>query len=110
MRAEAFRLRLARASPGSEGRHSIFENKVGPSEVTRVGVLRWSPRARATSVSLELGDLQVIIARFMPFNQNMKGLILAQSERWRRGSDMLVERESGGNSASKVAKGRVIRD
>jgi hypothetical protein len=35
----------------------------------------------------------------------MKGLILAQNERWRRGLGMQVERESGGNSASRVAKG-----
>jgi hypothetical protein len=35
----------------------------------------------------------------------MKGLILAQSERWRRGLGMQVERETGGNSGSKAAKG-----
>jgi len=32
-------------------------------------------------------------------------LILAQNERWRRGLGMQVERESGGNSTSRVANG-----
>ncbi len=35
--------------------------------------------------------------------KQVKGLILAQSERWRRGLGMQVEGESGGNSASKPA-------
>ena len=35
----------------------------------------------------------------------MKGLILAQNERWRRGLGMQVERESSLRGASKVAKG-----
>ena len=38
-------------------------------------------------------------------DKSMKGLILAQSERWRRGLGMQVERETGGNSGSKAAKG-----
>ena len=38
----------------------------------------------------------------------MKGLILAQNERWRRGLGMQVERESGRKAASRVAKGRVM--
>ena len=37
--------------------------------------------------------------------QTMKGLILAQNERWRRGLGMLVERESSLRGVSKVAKG-----
>ena len=38
-------------------------------------------------------------------DKSMKGLILAQSERWRRGLGMQVERETGGNPGSKAAKG-----
>ena len=38
-------------------------------------------------------------------DKSMKGLILAQSERWRRGLGMQVERETRGNSGSKAAKG-----
>jgi len=38
-------------------------------------------------------------------NIQVEGLILAQNERWRRGLGMQVERETGGNSWSKVAKG-----
>src|SRR5262245_25270962 len=92
VRAEASRLRPTVCRPDPRDRLWIFENKVGPFEVTRVGVLRRLPGSH------ELGGRQVVIARFLPFKLNMKGLILAQSERWRRGSDMLVERESGGNS------------
>ena len=39
-----------------------------------------------------------------PFIQ-LKGLILAQNERWRRGLGMQVERESTLRGAIKVAKG-----
>ena len=37
--------------------------------------------------------------------KSMKGLILAQNERWRRGLGMQVERESFLRGVSKVAKG-----
>jgi len=37
----------------------------------------------------------------------MKGLILAQSERWRRGLDMQVERK-GPFGGTRAANGRVI--
>jgi hypothetical protein len=36
----------------------------------------------------------------------LKGLILAQNERWRRGLGMQVEREPGGNSGGKWRKGQ----
>ena len=35
----------------------------------------------------------------------LKSLILAQIERWRHALHMQVERESGGNSVSRVANG-----
>jgi len=38
-------------------------------------------------------------------NHYLKGLILAQSERWRRGLGMQVERETGACSGSKAANG-----
>jgi len=36
----------------------------------------------------------------------LKGLILAQNERWRRGLGMQVERIPGGNSGGKWRKGQ----
>jgi hypothetical protein len=36
----------------------------------------------------------------------LKGLILAQNERWRRGLGMQVEREPGGNPGGKWRKGQ----
>ena len=41
----------------------------------------------------------------LPEFQIMKGLILAQNERWRRGLGMQVERESLLREASRAAKG-----
>ena len=62
------------------------------------------------------GDLKFFgsiftLGRLNPFSgltleQIMKGLILAQNERWRRGSGMQVERIPGGNSRGKWRKGQ----
>jgi hypothetical protein len=59
----------------------------------------------AASVNSKLAGGFSLLRRLPVQNFIMKGLILAQNERWRRGLGMQVERESGGNSASRVAKG-----
>jgi hypothetical protein len=67
--------------------------------------LRGSGAASTVLMRDGRGEASAEPARTSFQDKSMKGLILAQSERWRRGLGMQVERETGGNSGSKAAKG-----
>ena len=60
----------------------------------------------------QAGDFKLLLvhdtAQVVVIEHIVKGLILAQNERWRRGLGMQVEREPGA-TPGKVAKGAVRR-
>ena len=63
-------------------------------------------RIRGGASKIEVLARQKYVKREQYFAEiKLKSLILAQIERWRHALHMQVERESGGNSASRVANG-----
>ena len=91
-------------SESGDGPWKVFENEELVSPQGAGGIRRGSTRTGTREGPIAKNSNPVPYGAG-PKDKSMKGLILAQSERWRRGLGMQVERESGGNPVSKAAKG-----